>query len=532
MNELLQQLVLIAYGIWRKRWYALATTMVVSLVGLAIVATIPNNFESSARIRLDTTSLIKELLGPVSGRGNQREKLQVMRQTLISRPNLEKVIRRSGLDALVSTDEEIEELIEDLADDIEIVDEGNNIYRFTYSSGFSQFDDLKNAEMATRVVQSILQMIVESDLGNSRIEGIEAMRFVDSQLSDYRRQLDELERQRTEFEQRNIGLIGTGQSFSTRLIKARTDLSTTEAQLNEAQLIRDELQRQLGNVEQFVEIIGQSGPGMGGISDLPGRIELLKQRKDALLARDYTEKHPDVVAVQRQIDSMNQRYLDEQKLLDEQFEAGDGGIAPGVPTSRVPNPVYEATQIRLIEKSGEIASLTGRRTQHLAVLLNLEEQAKKLPLIEAEQNSLNREYNMVQGLYDKMLKTKEDLRLSGDIDLITDGVSYEVVDPPIQPLSPSSPNRPVLLTGVLFLSVGGGIFLALILSQALTTFLTTRNLRDAFDLPVLGSISALVPEAEKRQQRMENRWLAFAYGILFIGFGLFIAFEVTVGPTV
>ena len=92
MTELLQQIVLFVYGIWRKRWYALATTMMVSLVGLAIVWTIPNSYESTARISLDTDSLIAEVLGQGIVEVNLVQKLQVMRQTLISRPNLEKVI--------------------------------------------------------------------------------------------------------------------------------------------------------------------------------------------------------------------------------------------------------------------------------------------------------------------------------------------------------------------------------------------------------------------------------------------------------
>ena len=60
MLELVQQVLSEARSAWRFRWYAVAAAWVVGLVGLAVVAWLPNVYEGIGE------DLCRRILGPAS----------------------------------------------------------------------------------------------------------------------------------------------------------------------------------------------------------------------------------------------------------------------------------------------------------------------------------------------------------------------------------------------------------------------------------------------------------------------------------
>ena len=90
MNEVYQQLISIMYGVWRHRIVAILIAWVTCVIGWGIVAKIPNVYESKARIHVDAENFLKPLLGRMAIQNNVYNQVAMMRQTLISRPNIEK----------------------------------------------------------------------------------------------------------------------------------------------------------------------------------------------------------------------------------------------------------------------------------------------------------------------------------------------------------------------------------------------------------------------------------------------------------
>ncbi|MCC7098369.1 MAG: chain length-determining protein, partial [Rubrivivax sp.] len=62
MEELIRQAQSILRGMWRYRWQALLTSWVVAIVGVVVVFKIPDQYEASARIYVDTQSILKPLM--------------------------------------------------------------------------------------------------------------------------------------------------------------------------------------------------------------------------------------------------------------------------------------------------------------------------------------------------------------------------------------------------------------------------------------------------------------------------------------
>ncbi len=120
MQDLLQQVQTALRGMWKFRWPALILAWVVAIIGTVVVWRIPNQFEATARIYVDTDSILKPLMSGLAVQPNIDQQISMLSRTLISRPNLEKLVRMADLDLKSDSKASQEALIEQLAKTIEI----------------------------------------------------------------------------------------------------------------------------------------------------------------------------------------------------------------------------------------------------------------------------------------------------------------------------------------------------------------------------------------------------------------------------
>ena len=129
MQQSFGQLLTYLKEIWQYRWYAAGFTWFLCVAGWIFVHFIPNRYEASARVYVDTQSILKPLLSGLAVQPNVDQQLMMMTRTLISRPNVEKVIRMSDLDIKAKTTEQKESLIDRLSRQIELKSTGrDNLY--------------------------------------------------------------------------------------------------------------------------------------------------------------------------------------------------------------------------------------------------------------------------------------------------------------------------------------------------------------------------------------------------------------------
>lgn len=134
------------------------------------------------------------------------------------------------------------------------------------------------------------------------------------------------------------------------------------------------------------------------------------------------------------------------------------------------------------------------------------------PELAAEQQRINRDYDVLKQQYDKLLQDREELRLRGQVETEHNAVKFEVIDPPTTPRAPVAPNRPLLLMAVLVLGVGAGVAAAFAIGQLRSTFATTAKLERVTGLPVLGAISQTLTDSARalRKRRMKQFYMASA----------------------
>ena len=503
-------------GAWRFRRYALVTAWAVCILGWLVVYLIPNRYEAYARVNVDTRTALRPLLEGIAVSQDVESQLNLMKQSLLGRANLDKVASKVGLDANAVTPAERDALITGLSTRIGISLEAptvrdpripNTLYRIS-------FQDSERAT-ALKVVDVLLNAFVEDTMGASG--NVSAQRFLREQIADYDRRLADAEARLAEFKKKNFGLVpgAQGDHFS-RLTSETQEVKRIEGALDIAQSRRGELTRQLHGETPYVAP-ALPAPGMprapnaqGAPQDTAGRIAETQARLDDMLLR-YTEKHPDVIAARETLKQLRVRQEEELAAL----KRGDAGTA--AVTGASSNPVYQNIQLQLNQVDVQIAELRVELADHKRNEAELRKLVDTAPEVEAEYARLTRDYDVTKTQYNALLERLERARVSGDAEQ-TGVVRFNVVDPPTASFKPAFPNRPLLLAAVLFvgLAIGGGV--AYLMHMLKPVFSSEHALAERTGLPVIGTVTRTWVDKYRRQVRAGLLRYSMAAGLLFVLF--------------
>jgi polysaccharide chain length determinant protein (PEP-CTERM system associated) len=480
MHELADQFLSHLKAIWRYRWYAVVFTWIIALGGWIAVYLTPDRYEASARVYVDTQSMLRPLLSGLAVQPNIDQMVTMMSRTLVSRLNVEKVIHMADMDIRLKTPEDREQLITHLTRELAIKSAGReNLYTIAYAD--------ENPEQAKRVVQSLLTLFMEGPLGDKRKDSDSARQFIEEQLKGYSEKLVTAENAVTEFKRRHQGLMpGEGRGYYARLSDARTALRQAALELREAENSRDAIKKQLAGDAEITSRLGEKGATVGALPEIDTRIRALEQKLDGLRLT-YTEQHPDIAAIVRII-----AQLKEQKKAEDKM----GKPSPGTPQG----PVYQQLTVALASAEANVAAMKARVAEYGIRYNELQAAANALPQVEAEYAQLTRDYEVIKTRYDKLLERRESAQISGDVEASDAVMGFRVIDPPQVPLAPSAPNRPRLISLVLFAALGGGLGIAFLISQLRPTFNEERRLREVSGLQVLGTIAMAWTDEQKRRR--------------------------------
>jgi polysaccharide chain length determinant protein (PEP-CTERM system associated) len=522
MQALIEKVLNELRGAWRFRRYALATAWGVCLIGWFVVYTIPDSYQSSARVNVDTRTALSIVVDGLVVKPDVEAQLNLVRQTLLGRANLEKVAQQVGLDVTAKTGPERQALLTSIISRIEIALEPpmvrdpripNTLFRISFSDS--------NRETALKVVDVLLNSFVEDTIGSDRTGTASAQRFLRDQLADYGRRLAEAESSLANFKKKNVGLVpGDEGGYFQRLTTEMQEVKRLQAALIVANSRRTELQRQLRGEAPYVPPSdGATGGGRNtntnGPQDTSTRIQETQSRLDDLLLR-YTDKHPEIIATRETLVALKER----QKLELAALRRGDPGAAAMANASS--NPVYQGIQTQLNQADVTIAELRSQLSDRQRNESELRRLVDTAPEVEAEYARLMRDYDVTKAQYNTLLERLEKARLSGDAEQ-TGVVKFNIVDPPSAGFSPVFPNRPLFLFAVLIAGVGIGGGVAYLMHMLRPVFSSSRSLSELTGMPVLGTVTRSWVEKYRAQLHKGVLRYSIASGLLFVVFIVVVA---------
>ena len=335
-------------ALWRHRWLAVGTAWLVCTTGWIGIAFIPTKYESTARVYLNADPLLTPLLRGLAADTDPGRHLDFMQRTLLSRPNLEQLVRLTDLDTGVRTPAEKEALFKRLASDISVSPITLNLLALSYRDS--------DPTLAKNIVQSLLTIFAEKMAGSSRAEMDSAQRFLDDEIASYRDQLRAAEKRRSDLAEKYPDIVrnrtpdaAAGDDNGNRLEQARGTVSQLKLELGDVTSKRDAIQKELAAVPATLTV--DHGPQVivtgGQLTPVEARLQELRRNLDGLLLK-YTEEHPDVKAARQAI----------TQLQAEATKSSSGGAAGNAANKgQIANDAYDQIKVKLVEAEAAVAAV-------------------------------------------------------------------------------------------------------------------------------------------------------------------------------
>jgi polysaccharide chain length determinant protein (PEP-CTERM system associated) len=446
---------------WRRRWLGLGIAWILCLTGWSAITLLPNQYRSTARIYVDTDAVLTPLLKDIAVDSEGENWVQILQQTLLSRPNIETLISKTDLDLSVTSPAARERLVDILMNRIHVYsgDVHSSVFAISYTD--------TNAKMAQNVVQTLINIFIERASAGNRASMENAQMFLQRQIASYAEQLRAADKRRAAFRAQYPDLFGAGlkpEDAGDPLGAVQEKIIELDSALHDKQLMAAALQKQIASAKSPRARAARAAANPE-LAAAEARLRILEMR--------YTPNFPDVVAARQEVDAL---------------KAAPSPAVGGAP--ELTGTTDGQLLLNLAQTNGEIAALQRQIAflkDHETKLIQLQ---KQRPGLVAEYQNLDRDYGVLQAKYQELLNRLQEANIGAAADTQADKVQIRIIDPPVLPIVPVAPNRFLLISAVLAVGIAAGFALPILLSQLDSSFWVVEDLR-SIGLPVVGGISLL-----------------------------------------
>lgn len=482
----------------RRRWVVGVTALAVSLGAIAILLKLPNKFVSEATIFAVQQRVPERYVTPTTN-SDPSQALEAMVQEVLSRPRLLEVIGELGLYAEqegLRSDELIELIRRDLT--VEPLDRllsKGDVYAFRVSFV------AKTPELAFRVTQKLTDLFIAQNLKTRADQAQTTSAFLQEQIEATKHDLLGLEQRLRDYKMHYLGELPEQQQGNLGI------LGSLQAQLNSVMASRGQAQQQKLYMESLlseyesrtkspVTVRSSTGEIVSPVQLAERDLSRLQLERSGLLTQ-YTDKHPDVLKKDQEID--RQRQLIQSLKAAKAF--------PEVAPQPAEEPVQDA------EFSMLIAQMKSQLRANKLELDNLAEKEQKLrlemdlyqsrinmaPVREQQLASMQRDYDLLRTHYAELLKKGQESQLAKDLEKRQEGQQFRLADPPNLPTVPTSPKRLKLSLFGLAAGLALGFAFAFLLEMRSPTYHTEEEVKK-LDLPIVVGIPLLLTPREERRR--------------------------------
>ena len=505
LQQIIQEVLDHIRGMWRYRWHMVCVAWTFALIGWVMVYRMPDVFEASARVSVDTNSLLPSLTQGLTANESVLDEVSLVSRALLTRPNLAEVARHTDLDLRAKTPQDFELLISGLQERISVKGGRDNVFDIS-------FEDTSR-QKATEVVSALLSTFVETSLTAQGDDAEMSERALQIEIDDHESRLLKAEADLADFKKRNLGYMPEdGGDYYTRLQTATGLVADIDQKIRLLRQRRNEIARQLEGEEPVFGIMPTTPAQVAAACSKSGNIAQLESQLSSLQV-DFTDRHPRIVMLKETIAAL-------QAECDAERAQG-GGTVPLVDpetNSLNSNMVYQNLRLQLSEADVELAGLTEELSSRQRAVYRLREDVDKIAEVETELKKLNRDYGVVEQRHQELLRRWETLQSRKRLEPVTDRVQFNILEPPFAMAEPIAPNRPFLLSAILVVALGAGSALAFGMNQLKPVFYSRRTLSRVAGVPVLGSVSLLVsPSVAAARRRKSLIWVAANVLLLMTG---------------
>jgi polysaccharide chain length determinant protein (PEP-CTERM system associated) len=473
----------------RRHPMALAAAFaLIALAALAIGIAIPKNYTSRTSILVEQSNIIGPLMEGRAVPTDVANRAMIARDVAFSRKAMKEILQVGGWLASHPAAVAPDQLVEKIKNRTDISSPRGNLIQIAYSD--------PSPQRALAVTRKFGEIVIRESLATKERESRDAFDFIDSQVAQYHAKLTqaeaELERYRRANPDARAGVVA---DVNTRIAELRRLVDSARMDMIDTRSQQGALQSQLSGESEISAVRTRSG-------QIRARLAELNAERERLLLT-YTEQYPDVVRTNHQI-----RDLEEDlKREDTRSEARLAGSPSAMGASSAMNPIYTELRTRLADARQRNAASSSRAATAQALLNQELARSGRIAASESALAQLTRDYEVNRDLYQDLLKRRENARVSMNLDIKREGLSFRVQEPATLPVRPTGLRLMHIAAIGLFLAVLAPLMLVFGLAKLDPRVRSPLQIERVAGLPVLG----VVPAYRRREQRRRGaRELAIA----------------------
>lgn len=473
------------WGAFRRRFWLLALSVgLITPIALAVAYFLPAKYRSEALILVESQqiSLVQSTVTVSAA-----ERLQRIRQNLMTRDNLLQIITRFDLYA-ERTDLSTSRKIDLVRDNTEIA--MTTLPGSRTSPGallsFTIAFTASSGPVAARVANEFVSQVIAENLRTRQDRAGGTLSYFQQEVETLSARLGDVEAEITRYKNANEGALPESLAFRRQELSALQDREFQRAQ-NRLALVE-----QKRNLEEALRTGRLAGVPNQPLSQEERDLQALR---NALISRQavLADSHPEIVALKRRIAAL-------ETAVSPAMAADPATGQQTAALSRIEQ------QIELLDK--QIALLDKQQAEDDATKATLIASIAATPQVAMEINRLERQYRQLQQQYDAAVVRLAAAREGAALEDKQQGERFAVVEQPLVPDRPYSPNRPLIALGGVSFSVIVGLGLMVLMEFLNTSIRTAHALEYRTGLKPVVSIPYVQTRGEQRARLL--RWLALA----------------------
>ena len=483
---------------YRKRTFVFVMFFIISLSLLVIGANWPKKYTAFTIIHVDETNILQSLMRGTAETTKTIDQVTNSREILYGEKIMNQILADAGWLETQPSDIEQEQIKQGLRKRTIVTDIGQGLLKIEHRDS--------DPDRAFLTAKRLAELFIQEGEKSKSKESKQAYDFIENQVHEYLLKLTAVENNLRDFRTDNPDARpGMAAGISDKINKHQNAIEQAKLDLREAEIQKKSLDKQLSGEAAIT--ISQSKEGQ-----YRAKIAILQETLERLRL-DYEDTYPDIVRIRYQISDLKQSMKDEaSKRKAAKHDAEKTGHL-FIDESILLNPIYQELRASAATAETKIATLKARINDMTSMLNKEYSRAKKIHGGEAELAQLTRDYNVNKGIYQDLLKRRENARVSRSLDQERSGLSYEVQEPAKLPLIPTGMRflHFVIAGLVLGLFIPIGLIFALLQLDPRIRFSQVITSELELELPVMIDIHNIKSNSELYSEKMN---------IIFIGAGL------------
>jgi polysaccharide chain length determinant protein (PEP-CTERM system associated) len=493
MDEKQRQLVNKYLDLFFRRKIFIITILILSLpVGLGIYLRSPKIYQSSSLLSYQQQKINPNAMSP-DVKANILDIVNTLSQIVISRTNLEKLIRELDLYPEQRKVIPIEDVIEIFRNKIEIEPSNRgNVFSISFSGS--------QPEQVVRVTNALSAKFIEENLKYRHERATDTSLYTNQELQMAKKVMDAQENAMRDYKLQNYNEMPENRDANLSQVAAlQMQYQSRQQSIQDLERTLVLIQDQLNNRRMLVQ--SSSGVVSDELSNSQ-RLANLRTSLDSLLLK-YTEKHPEIIRVRKII----------KKMEDE--VASGGPASSGVP--RAGNQSDNVLMQLEVQQKGirlNIANLENEKEYLKKRIEQYEEWVKVAPQREAEWSSLTREYGQLKKHYDNLVSQNLQAESMVNLEEKQKGSQFKIEDPATYPGKPVKPNFLMIMGMSIMIGLGAGVGGAFALDIFDSSLRDPETLEPLLGIPLLITIPFIETEAEQKKKRWQ---FVFTLSLFLVG---------------